>query len=135
MLYLTGIHALNLECGLATCGDWHRSALAWKDLTLRDSEKSVFGEWGIEGAKPIPKHNGLYYVADHLRACLDLVAEGNFALAQGMKDDYICNDSYTPVVFEKTALLRDSAGWASVDAFMQKEYRLDWLGYKKERRL
>ncbi len=42
MIYVSGIHALNLNCKLNTSGDWHQSALKWKDITLLDSEKSPF---------------------------------------------------------------------------------------------
>lgn len=54
MIYLTGEHALNMECELETCGDWHASALAWKNLTLRESEGSFFGDYGIEKPKRLP---------------------------------------------------------------------------------
>ncbi|WP_273235640.1 hypothetical protein [Ileibacterium valens] len=29
MQYLTGIHALNLNCDLGTPGDWHQSGIRW----------------------------------------------------------------------------------------------------------
>ena len=131
MQYLTGIHALNLNCELQTCGDWHQSALRWKDLTLRDTEQSIFGEWGIEYDKKIPNHVELYSTANHIRALIDLIAEGNFSVAQGMKEDFICNDDYTSVVFEKVLMLKTLPHWKQVDAFMGKEYGCQWLGYKE----
>lgn len=33
MLYLSGIHAPNIEDSLETCGDWHTSALITKDAS------------------------------------------------------------------------------------------------------
>lgn len=48
MKYLTGIHALNLPCQLSTCGDWHTSALQWSSLSLKESDDSVFRDYGIE---------------------------------------------------------------------------------------
>jgi hypothetical protein len=132
MKYLTGKHALNIGCELLTCGDWHRSGLRWVDLTIRDSEDSVYGDWGIELNKQIPGHDELFHVANHIRAILDLMAEGNFAVAQGMKEDYICNDDYTSLVFELVNLLRHSENWTAIDAFMLKEYGDEWSAHRKE---
>lgn len=133
MKYISGIHALNLTCDLLTCGDWHQSAIQWKRPQMRDSTCSVFGDWGIESNKAIPEHTELFYSANHIRALLDLIDEGNFAIAQGMKDDFICNDDYNDLVFEKVWLLKDSTQWEKIDAFMSREYRLYWVRFKKER--
>ena len=83
MRYLSGIHALNLNCSLDTCGDWHQSALRWEELDWRESDGSVWGDYGIEENSHIPKHPGTYKTANHIRALLDLLADGNTALAQG----------------------------------------------------
>ena len=132
MQYLTGKHALNLNCDLITCGDWHQSALRWVDLTIRESSDSIFGEWGIEFDKKIPEHTELFSTANHIRALLDLIAEGNFAVAQGMRDDFICNDAYTPLVFKKVSMLKGMPHWDKIDAFMSREYKMQWVNYKKE---
>ena len=131
MQYLTGVHALNIDCGLDTCGDWHQSALKWQNLTIRDASESVFGTWGIEEEKAIPNNTENFAVANHIRALLDLIAEGNFAAAQGMKDDFICNDDYTQTIFEKVLLLKGSSLWKDIDAFMAKEYRMQWIKFMK----
>jgi len=34
MLYLSGIHALNLPCDLLTCGDWHTLGINWGNIVL-----------------------------------------------------------------------------------------------------
>ena len=68
MLYLSGVHALNIENTLNTCGDWHTSALDWSSIKLEESSNSIFGDWGIEMNKSIPEHTELYNVADDLRA-------------------------------------------------------------------
>lgn len=46
MQYISGIHALNIEDSTNACGDWHTSALNWASIQLKDSEKSIFGDWG-----------------------------------------------------------------------------------------
>ena len=95
MKYVSGIHALNLVCSLDTCGDWHQSAIQWDNIPMRESNGSIWGDYGIEHNRKIPEHSGQYNVANHIRALLDLLEDGNFTVAQGMRKDYICNDRYT----------------------------------------
>lgn len=66
MKYITGIHALNLRCSLETCGDWHQPGIQWKNLTIRESEDSVFGDYGIEDNSLVPDHPGTHKVANHI---------------------------------------------------------------------
>lgn len=106
MIYITGIHALNLPCDLITCGDWHQSALRWEKITFRESEDSIFKDYGIESNHDIPGHDGKYFVANTIRALLDLLDEGDFSNAQGMNED-----------------------------FMGKEYLMKWLRFKKDNEL
>ena len=94
MRYITGIHALNLPCKLDTCGDWHQSAIQWAHPQTKDADTAFYGSYGIEPGHYIPEHDGEYAVANTIRALLDLLYDGNFAIAQGMKDDFICNDDY-----------------------------------------
>lgn len=131
MKYLTGIHALNIECPLLTSGDWHASALRWKDLTIADTENMFFGDYGITMGVPVPEHYGPYVVANHIRALLDLLQWGNFATAQGMNDDFICNPDYDMEVFQKVWSMRILHNWEQIDAFMGKEYRMKWIRFKE----
>lgn len=131
MKYITGIHALNLVCPLNTSGDWHTSALRWKDLTVADTEEMFFGSYGITVGVPIPEHIGSYVVADHIRALLDLLQWGNFAVAQGMNDDFICNSDYDTEVFQKVWTMRGLPNWSQIDEFMGKEYRMKWVRFKQ----
>jgi len=131
MRYITGVHALNLPCSLLTCGDWHQSALKWGSITFRNSEDSIFGEYGIEKCSTVPEHEGIYDIANHIRALLDLLEVGNFSAAQGMNDDFICNDDYTAEVFEKVSMMRKLPHWNEIDRFMGSEYYAEWLDYKE----
>ena len=133
MKYLTGIHALNLNCCLDTCGDWHKSALNWNDLDLRESEGSFFGDYGIETNHTIPEHTGKYCVANHIRALLDLILDRNFAVAQGMNKDFICNDKYNSEIFEKVCSLRNLSYWNEISDFMGKEYMMEWVNFLSEK--
>jgi len=133
--YITGIHALNIPCGLLTGGDWHRSALRWKNITMRDTEDSFFKDYGIEQNKRIPEHEGTYAAANHIRALLDLLEMGKFSIAQGMNRDFIGNDDYNEEVFNKVAFMKVLSHWPEIDRFMGREYHSKWLDYKKQVKL
>ena len=131
MQYITGLHALNLPCNLDTCGDWHQSAIQWEHPKMSESDGSLYGEYGLEPGHCIPGHEGRFVVANTLRALLDLLYEGNFSLAQGANEDFICNDKYDIEFFNQVYLMRDFCKWSEIDAFMSKEYRTKWLKFKK----
>jgi hypothetical protein len=133
MLYISGIHALNLPCALLTCGDWHQSAIRWDNLSLLDSADTLFGDYGIERDKAVPGYAEVFNAANHIRALLDLLEQGKFSVAQGMNEDFICNDCYNDEIFSKVSLMKGSKNWPQIDRFMGKEYASQWLEYKKER--
>lgn len=129
MKYVSLIHALNLPCDLETCGDWHTSALQWKRINYLESNRSIFGNYGIEVGKRIPEHDGIYNVANHIRALLDMLVFKQFSLAQGMRDDFICNDKYTNEIFEKVYQLNNLAHWDEINKFMENEYMMQWINW------
>jgi len=131
MEYITGIHALNIPCKLDTSGDWHASALKWEKISTAESKDSLFGDYGIEQNKYIPGHKGTYYVANHIRALLDLLSQGKFSVAQGMNNDFICNPKYDNEVFSKVEEMKCLPIWNDIDNFMGMEYKLKWLNYKE----
>lgn len=130
MQYITGVFALNLPSPDGTPGDWHFSALDWQHIQPCDSSDSVFGDWGLHVAD-VPDQ-GKMLVASHVRACLDLIEQGNFGTVQGMREDFLCDDTITPLVFSKVKLLRESPHWQKIDAFMGREYRCQWLDFKRQ---
>ena len=129
MLYITGIYALNLTCKLNTFGDWHQSALNWKKMDVRDSVDSPFLDYGIEENNFVPEHPGCHYVANHIRALLDMLYAGQFSLAQGMRDDFIGVDEYNEEVFEKVYRLHQLPQWQDINNFMKCEYKLLWIRF------
>lgn len=133
VLYITDIHALNLPCTLDTCGDWHTSAIQWEHPHIRESEGSLFGNYGIEKNKAIPEHTENYNVANHIRAILDLLEEGKFSIAQGMNRDFICNDKYDEEVFDKVYTMKNLRNWQNINDFMKKEYMMKWVNYLKQK--
>lgn len=134
MLYVSGIHALNIENSLETCGDWHCSALDWKSIELLDSEKSVFKEWGIETGKSLPDNDGIYNVANDLRAVADMMEkEGNLGYLKGFRNDFIVIDKYNDELFRHIWMLRGLKHWDAIDGLMEYEYLFKWDAFKKER--
>ena len=133
MKYITEVHALNLPCKLKTCGDWHTSAIQWERPHIRESEESFFGDYGIEKNKTIPEHNEKYNVANHIRALLDLLEVGNFAVAQGMNEDFICNSEYDEEVFALVYSMRRLPNWKQISDFMGKEYKMKWIYFLRKK--
>ena len=131
MRYITGMQALNLTCSLLTTGDWHQAAIKWNKLRLKDTDTAFFGSYGIEKNSSVPHHPGEYLAANHIRACLDLIADSDFANAQGMNHDYIDNDLYDLEIFDHVSRLKNQPNWQEIDAFMEKEYKMKWLRYKE----
>lgn len=131
MRYLTGVHALNIPCNLNTTGDWHSSALQWEKLNIKESDDTLLKDYGIEEEKKIPTYSETFYVANHIRALLDMLIDGDFSNAQGMRKDYICNDKYNNEIFSKVMSFENLSNWNDIDKFMSDEYRLKWLNYKR----
>ena len=126
MQYLTGIRALNLPCKLGTPGDWHSISTRWDDLPTKESEDSVFGDYGIEPDRYVSQVKRTMPVANHIRALLDMISEGSFGAAEGMRDDFIETDQYDAEIFAKVELLRNRENWAAINRFMSKEYGRAW---------
>lgn len=131
MQYITGSHALNLSCKLDTCGDWHTSALRWKNIHFEETETMFFKNYGLEFERKIPNSDKTYVVANHIRALLDLLELRKYSVAQGMNEDFICNPRYDQEVFEKVYSMRAIKHWDEIDRFMKKEYKTKWLKYKE----
>lgn len=129
--YLTGIHALNLTCKLDTCGDWHSKSINWNHSDFRESNDSVLKDYGIEEDRKVKylDCSKKYNVANHIRALLDMLLIGNYGYAQGMKEDYICNEQYTDEIFNQVLKLKNENNWHEINNFMKKEYKTKWIDY------
>ena len=135
MEYITGIHALNLNCSLDTPGDWHQSAIQWHTLKTKKTNETVWADYGIETNSHIPENPGTFYTANHVRACLDLIYDGNFITIQGMRDNFIAHDKYNSEIFERIITLITHDNWKNIDNFMCKEYLMKWVRFKKTKGL
>ena len=134
MEYISGLHALNIPCRLETSGDWHTLSLSWKTIPLWNTEKSPFGTEGIERHQSLMGKKGTFYIANHIRACLDLLLAGDFSNLQGRRRDYICTDIYDADIFAAVWKLHKTAHWTDIDRFMEKEYRMKWILFRKEQK-
>lgn len=132
-MYLSGLHALNIQCELETCGDWHQSALDWNKITLYDENSRFFGSYGIERDKTIPEHSGLFNVANTLRACLDLIEDGKYSILYGMKNDFLGTTKYYCELFSKVYEMRSLDNWHDIDSFMSEEFLMEWIRFKQGR--
>lgn len=133
MEYVTGKHALNLECSLETTGDWHTSALKWEKIDIRESDDSVYKDYGIEEPTDIPNRDEKMYHANHIRAILDILERGNeyeIRWLIGFRDDFLCTDKYNNELFKKVIMLRENENWSYIDSLMNKEFMNLWVDYK-----
>jgi hypothetical protein len=128
--YVSGLHALNLGDRRATPGDWHYSSMDWKRPFMLDSSTSPFGEWDIhEGQVP---GMGRVPVAGHMRACVDLIEQGQYGSAQGMRDQFLDNPSTTLPIMQQVWKLRGRQQWPQIDWLMGHEYYGQWLDFKEK---
>ncbi|MCY3038976.1 MULTISPECIES: hypothetical protein [Aerococcus] len=129
MKYLSGQFALNIPCKLETYGDWHILALDWSNPDFKESQNSVFGNYGIEDNKKLPYHTGTYFVANHLRAILDLLDDGYVKYLVGMKNDFIGTDQYNNEFFDQVYLLNNNKHLQSIYKLLLREFGLEWYAY------
>lgn len=141
MLYITGLHALNIPCSLPTTGDWHASTLDWSAMPLSESTNSIFLDYGIERDKKVSylSHinahdpNNLYNVANHIRAVLDILELGNISLIQGFRENFFCVDIDIDDFFHKVSLLDKLNHWGKINLCMEHEYYMKWVNFRKTR--
>lgn len=135
MKYVTGIIALGVPCSLDTCGKWNVTKAQYIDenlMRLRESDESPFKDYGIEMNKIVPYHEFcLYNVANHVRAYLDLLYEGEFEVLEELFYDCIDNGKARKDIFMCVySKLRNLACFTEVNQFMEKEFGNAWNSFK-----
>lgn len=133
MHYISGEHALNLPCSLETCGDWHRGAYAWIHIDIKETNNHPLKEYGIETCLCVPNYEGIpLKVANHIRACLDLMLDGSFISIYGMKNDFIVVSQYDSEIFSYALYLTIIApNGKDISNFMLKEYGRRWFNFEE----
>ena len=137
MIYVSGEYALNIPCKLKTTGDWHSACYELKNSMSLESNKVIFKNYGIE------KHlinDKKVYIANHIRAILDIMLYGNIDFLYGFKKDFISVDEYDNEIFEKVYMIKsinsnfiDKEKWEKIDLLMNNEYKMKWINFKKEK--
>lgn len=130
MRYLSGIYALNVPSSDGTPGDWHNSGIDWSHPLYLDTKESIFGDFGVRPTF-IPGL-GVTPTASHIRACLDLLASGNYGTPQGMRQDFIANESLTPIIFNLVLMMRSLPNWQEIESFMLREYGRTWAAFSNK---
>jgi len=133
MKYISGFQALNLECPLNTPGDWHQDNIDWNNINLLESDDSQFKDWGIFVSRKIPGHIGEdFFVANHIRAILDILQTKSLNELKGFRHDFICDETLNNTIFEKVFELKNSPNWDKIDKIMSKEYYKLWRQFKEK---
>ena len=88
-------------------------------------------DYGIEADREIPRLAGVHNVANHIRAVLDLLAEGEINHLSGLKREILANDELSAELFDKVAELHTENVWNQVSWFMGCEYGIEWLDFLK----
>lgn len=132
MKYITGIYGLNIEDSTEACGDWHTSALNWKNVRFEESNHSIFGDYGIETGKEIPESDLKYNVANTIRCILDIMVKGDTGYLKGFRNDFLCTDIYNKELFDKVLMLRGQDNWEDINSLMQREFMFEWDRYLEE---
>ena len=126
MKYITGLHALSIPCSLETCGDFHHLP-DWKHPTVMNTSTAFFKDWGLEWHE-IPGHRGKRIpVANHIRACLDMLEMRDYINLQGMNAVYFDAPYYNEYIFNHVLRMQTLPYWKEIDAFMESEYFMSWV--------
>lgn len=92
-------------------------------------KNQYLGTGGIEINKAIPEHEGVFNVANTLRAIVDILESGDTRFLKGFRDDFICTDEYNSELFDKVAMLKDLQHWDSINKLMKREFMWEWDSY------
>lgn len=131
MKYLSGQFALNLPDRLGTPGDWHSGAMNWAKASLLESNNRFFGDYGIEKNRDVPFSDQKINVANHIRASLDLIEQGEFAKAHDM--NIFIGDEYREEVFDKVYEMKEQENFEEIKLFMMKEYGVPWIVFLRNK--
>lgn len=131
MQYITGLHALQCPCTLGTPGDTHHTSVDWTYPTLADTSTAFYKDYGVETDKEVARLSGNRNVANHIRAALDLLAQGKVNDLSGLKREILANDQLTPELFNKVIELHTENVWNRVSWFIGCEYGIEWLDFLK----
>lgn len=135
MYYLSGPLAFTVPCELDTPGEWRVSRKMWSDenvnKSIRNSEDSPFKDYGINQNVYIQyRPIGLYNVANHVRAYLDMLYEKRFDEMKDLFMEYIDNGLYRRDIFEQVFYrCKHLAEYKEINKFMSEEFGNAWISF------
>lgn len=134
MKYITGYLAMGVECERPTPGKWNITKQEYLDdemFKLRESDESPFKDYGIEKDKLVPyRMFCTYNVADHVRAYVDMLFDGEFEKLEGLFAECVNNAKAREDIFMLVyGKLRHLACFREVNEFMEKEFGNAWYSY------
>lgn len=135
MIYLTGMISFGIPCLLDSRGTWMYSKAEFSNpeyMVSRESNESVFKDFGIEKDKIIPYYgdDSLFNVANHVRAYLDILSWGQYDELKGVFYDYIFSMDCRGMIFDSVyKYLRFGKSFQDINRFMSEEFGNAWLSY------
>lgn len=134
MMYISGMPAFGVPCEGDSIGKWNlrkEDFLNEEIFKLRDSEVSPLGDWGIEENKLVPyREFCTYSIANHTRAYVDMLVDGQFEQLSGLFYECInsieCRKDIFMLVYGK---LRNLPTFDAIDMFMAGEFGNAWNSY------
>lgn len=135
MNYVTGICAFGVPDDTKSCGIWNirKHQYLGDDFLTRESESSVFGEWGIQENKMVPYHDlCTYRVANHVRAYVDMLEMCKFDEMHGLFANAIDNGECRLDIFMLVyGKMRNLPYYEGIHRFMCEEFGNAWTSYIK----
>lgn len=132
MKYISTIQALNLHYeDQITPGDWHAPSTDFINIDWFDTNNSPFDDFDIKLRK-YPTIEQDIPVAGHVRACLDAIVDGKYALISDMKEHFIGNDELNSLFLRKLLLIKNTTQFNECFNKILKTYRLDWINVLEE---
>lgn len=105
MKYISGYYAMPLYVDPSdmSCGVWTETENLYEDINnkLYESEGNPMGDYGIFENQEVPGQIGLYYVANHIRAYLDMLYYKEFEMLKDLYWEAINDPKMLHLLFEK----------------------------------
>jgi hypothetical protein len=133
MKYISGIETLNLHYpNQKTPGDWHGPSVDFMNPKWYDTSDSIFNDFDLE-LRVFPNINFKVYVANHVRACLDSICDGQYSVISGMKTTLIDDDYSNNLFLNKYLELINTKCFNESFKYVLREYKMDFINLLNEK--
>ena len=104
MKYVSGYYAMPLyvDPNDMSCGLWTETESLYSDINnkLYETEGNPMGDYGIFENQEVPGQIGLYWVANHIRAYLDMLYYEEFEMLEDLYYEAINDPRMMHLIFE-----------------------------------